>query len=47
MIKSSLKPEFGSFCSANDEPTHLLFGEDLTNHMEDLTMKNKLKRNEN
>ena len=45
LIKSSLKPEFGSFCSANNEPTALLFGDDLTKHVEELTMINKLKRN--
>ena len=45
LIKSSLKPEFGSFCSANNEPTELLFGDDLTKHVEELTIINKLKRN--
>ena len=47
LINSSLKPEFGSFCSANNEPTELLFGDDLTKHVEELIMTNKLKRNEN
>ena len=45
LIKSSLKPECGSFCSANNEPTELLFGDDLTKHVEELTIINKLKRN--
>ena len=45
LIKSSLKPEFRSLCSANNESTELLFGDDLTKHMKDLTMTNKLKRN--
>ena len=44
IMKSSLKPEFRSLCSANNEPTELLFGDDLTKHFKDLTMKNKLKR---
>ena len=44
LIKSSLKPEFRSLCSANNEPTELLFGDDLTKHVKDLTMINKLKR---
>ena len=46
LIKSSLKPEFRSLCSANNEPTELLFGDDLTKHVEDLTMTNRLKRSE-
>ena len=46
LIKSSLKPEFRSLCSANNEPTELLFGDDLTKHVKDLTMTNKLKRSE-
>ena len=33
-------------CSANNEPTELLFGDDLTKHVKDLTMTNKLKRGE-
>ena len=33
-------------CSANNESTELLFGDDLTKHVKDLTMTNKLKRNE-
>ena len=51
LMRSSLKPEFKSLCSANNEPTELLFGDDLTKHersnMKDLTMTNKLKRSEN
>ena len=46
LIKSSLKAEFRSLCSANNEPTELLFGDDLTKHVKDLTMTNKLKRSE-
>ena len=46
LIKSSLKPEFRSLCSANNELTELLFGNDLTKHIKDLTMTNKLKRSE-
>ena len=46
LIKSSLKPKFGFLCSANNEPTELLFGDYLTEHVKDLTMTNKLKRNE-
>ena len=45
-IRSSLEPEFRSLCSANHEPRELLFGDDLTKHVKDLTMTNKLKRNE-
>ena len=33
-------------CSANNESTELLFGDDLTKHVKDLTMTNKLKRSE-
>ena len=44
LIKSSLKPEFRSLCSANNEPTELLFGDNLTKHVKHLTMTNKLKR---
>ena len=33
-------------CSANNEPTELLFGDDLAKHVKDLTMTNKLKRSE-
>ena len=33
LIKSSLKPELKSFCSGNNEPTELLFGDDLTKHV--------------
>ena len=43
LIKSSLKPEFRSLCSANNEPTELLFADDLKKHVKDLTMINKLK----
>ena len=46
LIKSSLKPEFRSLCSANNEPTELLFGDELTKHVKDLTMTNRLKRSE-
>ena len=46
LIKSSLKPEFRCLCSANNEPTELLFGDNLTKHVKDLTMTNKLKRSE-
>ena len=49
LIKSSLKslkPEFRSLCSANNEPTDLLFADDLTKHVKDLTMTNKLKTSE-
>ena len=47
LIKSSLKPEFRSLCSANNEPTELLlFGDDLTKHVKDVTMTNRLKRSE-
>ena len=44
LIKSSLKPEFRSLCPANNEPTELLFRDDLTKHGKDLKMTNKLKR---
>ena len=44
LVKSSLKPEVRSLCSANNEPTELLFEDDLTKHVKDLTMTNKLKR---
>ena len=33
LIKSSVKPEYRSLCSANNEPTELLFGKDLTKHL--------------
>ena len=46
LIKSSLKPEFRSFCSAKSEPTDLLFGDKRTKYVKDLTVTNKLKRNE-
>ena len=46
LIKSSLKPELRTFCSANNEPTELLLGDDLTKHVKDLTMTNKLKKSE-
>ena len=46
LIKSSLKPQFRSLCSANNEPTELLFGDDLTKYVKDLTMTNKLERSE-
>ena len=46
IMKSSLKPEFRSLCSANNEPTELLSGDDLTKHVKDLTMTNKLKKSE-
>ena len=44
--KSSLKPGFRSLCSANNEPTELLFRDDLTKHVKDLTVANNLKRSE-
>ena len=43
LIKSSLKPEFRS-CPINNEPTELLFRDDLTKHGKDLKTTNKLKR---
>ena len=46
LIKSSLKPGFRSLCSANNEPTELLSGDDLTKYVKDLTMTNRLKRSE-
>ena len=33
LTKSTLKPEFRSLCSANNEPTELLFEDDLTKHV--------------
>ena len=47
LITPSLKPEFRSLRSANNEPRELFFGEDLTKHVKDLMMRNKLKRSEN
>ena len=44
LIKSSLKPENRSSCLATNKPTDLLFGDDLTKHMRDLTMTNELKK---
>ena len=44
-MKPSLKLEFRSLRAANNETTELLFCVDLTNHVKDLTMTNKLKRN--
>ena len=44
LIKSSLKPQFRSLYSANNEPRELLFEDDLTKHVKDLTMTNRLKR---
>ena len=44
LIKSSLKLELRSSCSANNEPTELLFGDNLKKHVKHLTMTNKLKR---
>ena len=41
LIKSSLKPEFRSLCSANNEPTELLFGDDLTKHVKNLANSDK------
>ena len=46
LIKSSLKSELKSFSSANNEPNELLFGDDLTKHIKDLTMINNLERKE-
>ena len=45
-IKCSLNPEFRTLYSANNEPTELLFGNDLTKHVKDLAFRNKLKRSE-
>ena len=47
LIKSSLKPEFRYLYLANNEPTELLFGDDLTEYVKALAMTNKLKRSEN
>ena len=33
LIKSSVKPEYRSLCSANNEPTELFFWKDLTKHV--------------
>ena len=33
LIKSSVKPEYRSLCSANNKPTELLLGKDLTKHV--------------
>ena len=33
VIKSFVKPEYRSLCSADNEPTELLFGKDLTKHV--------------
>ena len=44
LIKSSLKPEFRSLCSASNEPTELLFVDDLAKHVKDLTVTNRLKK---
>ena len=44
IMKSSLKPEFRSLRSANNEPTESLFKDDLTKYGKDLKMTNKLKR---
>ena len=46
LIKSSLKSKFRSLCSANNELTELLLEDDLTKHVKDLTMTNKLQRSE-
>ena len=46
LIKLSLKPELRSLCSANNETTEFLYGDDLAKHVKDLTMTNKLKRSE-
>ena len=48
LIKSFLKPQFRIhfICSENNEPTELLFEDDLTKHIKDLAMTNKLKRSE-
>ena len=33
LIKSSVKPEYRSLCSANNEPTELFFWKDLTKYV--------------
>ena len=33
LIKPSVKPEYRSLCSANNEPTELFFWKDLTKHV--------------
>ena len=45
-IKTSLKPEYRSLCSATNDPTRLLFADDLSKHVKDLTIINRLKRYE-
>lgn len=45
-IKTSLKPEYRSLCSATNDPTRLLFADDLSKHVKDLTIINRLKRHE-
>ena len=44
--KIFFKTRIRSFCSANNEPTELLFGDDPRKHVKDLTMTNKLERSE-
>ena len=43
LIKPFLKPEFKIhfICSENNEPTELLFEDDLTKYVKDLAMTNK------
>ena len=41
LIWSPLKPKFKSLYTANNEPTELLLGNDLTMNLKDLTVKNK------
>ena len=45
-IKTSLKPECRSLYSATNDPTRLLFADDLSKHVKDLTIINRLKRYE-
>lgn len=44
--KTSLKPEYRSLCSATNDQTRLLFADDLSKHVKDLTIINRLKRYE-
>ena len=46
LIEFSLKQEIRSLYSVNSKPTELLFGDDLTKHVKDVTMTNKWKKNE-
>ena len=46
LLKSSLKPQLRSVCSANNQPKELLSGDDLTKYVKDLIMTDKFKRSE-